>query len=546
MSAVWAAVESLSWGPLLVAIGAATAAVIIYYYVNRDDEEEMTENTEDTTGPVVFAENSNMKLRVRVNEQTSRVELEGPEPTLTQLSTQVKEVVLPSAGLSTDTEFTLSLNGKEPLVDTGQTLASCGVVSGDMISVILPHSYSSYSSASPSSHQTHTILAVPQNKPQSASGSCTYQSGASSSHESPERTCAPETEETDMDRGEAEEEAMGIFIPEPMLCCEAEEGKVPHSLETLYQTAQCNSASDCLLLAAHVLLLETGFLPQGCDVRAGEMPSGWRAIGGLYRLQYSHPLCENSLVQVVAVLMGQTLVINATLKTTGAEEISQKLALKPDAYVTQEWAGGNAGLAYRELQKLSRVFKDHLAYPLITTAREVLGLPALFGLPVLPPELLLRIMRLLDVPSILKLSEVCRRLHSVSQDASLWKHFVYRDFGAGTEQRDTDWKELYKKKFQQKKTRHAYRVRRYPFQVPPIYRHHPVPIPHLPLPLFPPGIIGGEHDLRPAFPQAILPRPRYDPIAPFIDHEPPIGLPFGRPLQKPGGSRAPDTRRGFI
>ncbi|KAK2834615.1 hypothetical protein Q7C36_015316 [Tachysurus vachellii] len=487
-----------------------------------------------------------MKLRVRVNKQTSRVELEGPEPTLTQLSTQVKEVVLPSAGLNTDTEFTLSLNGKEPLVDTGQTLASCGVVSGDMISVILPHSYSSYSSASPSSHQTHNILAVPQNKTQSASGLCTYQSGASSSHESPERTCAPETEETDMDRGEAEEEAMGIFIPEPMLCCEAEEGKVPHSLETLYQTGQCNSASDCLLLAAHVLLLETGFLPQGCDVRAREMPSGWRAIGGLYRLQYSHPLCENSLVQVVAVLMGQTLVINATLKTTGAEEISWKLALKPDAYVTKEWAGGNAGLVYKELQKLSRVFKDQLAYPLIATAREALGLPALFGLPVLPPELLLRIMRLLDVHSILRLSAVCRRLHSATQDASLWKHFVCRDFGADTEQRDTDWNKIYKKKFQQKKTRHAYRVRHYPFPVPPIYPHHSVPIPPLPLPLFPPGIIGGEHDQRPAFPQAILPRPRYDPIAPFLGQEPPIGLPFGRRLLRPGGSRAPDTRRGFI
>ncbi|KAG7324239.1 hypothetical protein KOW79_012255 [Hemibagrus wyckioides] len=228
-----------------------------------------------------------------------------------------------------------------------------------------------------------------------------------------------------MERDKAEEESVGLFIPKPMLCSEAEEGEVPHSLEMLYQTI--NSTSDCLLLAAHVLLLETGFLPQGCDVRDREMPSGWRAAGGLYRLQYSHPLCENSLVEVVAVPMGQTLVINATLKT-GAVEFSQKLALKLDAYVTEEWAGGNAGVAYRDLKKLSRVFKDQLAYPLIAKAREALGLPALFGLAVLPPELLLRIMRLLDVPSILKLSKVCRRLHSVTQDASLWKHFVYRDF----------------------------------------------------------------------------------------------------------------------
>lgn len=65
-----------------------------------------------------------------------------------------------------------------------------------------------------------------------------------------------------MERGEDKEETVGIYIPEPMLCCEAEDGKVPHSLETLYQDAQCTSASDCLLLAAHVFLLEAGFVPQ--------------------------------------------------------------------------------------------------------------------------------------------------------------------------------------------------------------------------------------------------------------------------------------------
>ncbi|GAA6083982.1 F-box only protein 7-like, partial [Tachysurus ichikawai] len=193
----------------------------------------------------------------------------------------------------------------------------------------------------------------------------------SSSHESPDCTCSTcETEETDMDRGEAEQEAMGLFIPGPMLCCEAGEDKVPHSLETLYQTVQCNSTSDCLLLAAHVFLLETGFLPQGCDIRAGEMPNGWHAIECLCRLQYFHPFCENSPVQMVGVLKGQTLIIKTIMKTNGAEEFSQILALNPDDYVTKEWAGGNTGLVYRDMQKLSHVFKDQLVYPLIARARE--------------------------------------------------------------------------------------------------------------------------------------------------------------------------------
>lgn len=40
-------------------------------------------------------------------------------------------------GLSAETEFSLSLNGSEPLEDSGQTLASSGIVSGDLIRVIL-------------------------------------------------------------------------------------------------------------------------------------------------------------------------------------------------------------------------------------------------------------------------------------------------------------------------------------------------------------------------------------------------------------------------
>ncbi|GAA6101401.1 F-box only protein 7-like [Tachysurus ichikawai] len=94
------------------------------------------------------------------------------------------------------------------------------------------------------------------------------------------------------------------------------------------------------------------------------------------------------------------------MTTIGAEVFSQILALNPDDYVTKEWAGGNAGLVYRDMQKLSRVFKDQLVYPLIARVREALGLPALFGLTVLPPELLLSIMLLLDVPSILSVCSI--------------------------------------------------------------------------------------------------------------------------------------------
>lgn len=48
----------------------------------------------------------------------------------------------------------------------------------------------------------------------------------------------------------------------------------------------------------------------GCELNTGEMPAGWRSAGGVYKLQYTHPLCDHSLVTVVTVCMGPVLVIN--------------------------------------------------------------------------------------------------------------------------------------------------------------------------------------------------------------------------------------------
>ncbi|KAL1275274.1 hypothetical protein QQF64_034897 [Cirrhinus molitorella] len=473
-----------------------------------------------------------MKLRVRINKQTSRLELDGPEPTLSELNVQVRDSLLPQCGLGSDVEFSLSLNGKEVLLDTGQTLSSCGVVSGDMITVILPQQTQTTPEtlSSAGAIQTNTPTSSEKAEPSSISG-------ADSSS----------VEDSGMEDWMEEEEGVTAFAPPPLLCCETENGVIPHTLERLLDSSSCLNPSDCLMLAAHLLLLETGFLPQGGNVNSGEMPIGWRAAGGVYRLQYSHPLLENNLVSVVAVPMGRTVVINAVLKMDKTMEKSRKLVLKPDDYVTADWAGGSTSVVYTDLRKLSRHFKDQLVYPLMAAARQALGLPALFGLPVLPPELLLRVLRLLDAASLISLSTVCRDLNIATHDPSLWRHLLHRDFRvcfpAGNQQRDTDWKELYKKKYKQRKENERRgRCRFYPSHVPPIFPLTPIPSAPVPLPLYPPGIIGGDYDQAPV----ILPRPRFDPIGPLPGHLPGMGVPTGRRSLRPGGNRPADIRRGFI
>lgn len=103
--------------------------------------------------------------------------------------------------------------------------------------------------------------------------------------------------------------------------------------------------------------------------------------------------------------------------------------------------------------------------------------------------------------------------------------------------------QLYKKKYKQRKE-NLHRRRFYPPHVPPIFPRSPFPSAPapLPLPLYPPGIIGGDYDQSPV----ILPRPRFDPIGPLPGHLPGADVPIGRRSLRPGGTRPADIRRGFI
>ncbi|XP_074554086.1 F-box only protein 7 [Halichoeres trimaculatus] len=469
-----------------------------------------------------------MKLRVRLQRETSRVDLPGEEPSLTDLRGLIQEVLLPSHGLSADTEFSLSLNGSELLTESEQTLSSCGIVSGDLICVILPQlaAASSTSKTSPTSSdstrpntETHSTGTQSKNRQSESTSLCDDQPSSSSS----------------LLPAASSSSAPSSYSWEPMLCSEAEEGQAPLSLEVLYLSAGVTSPDDAIMAAGHLLMLETGFIPQDSGLKSGEMPAGWRSAGGLYKLHYTHPLCEDTLVSVLAVRMGPVLAINAILKVNQTVHTVPKLTLKPCSYVSDQWPGESAAAAFKKLKKLSRLFKDQLAYPLIATARAAMSLPVAFGLVALPAELVLRVFRLLDVASVLRLSSVCRQLNVVGADSMLWRHLYRRDFTDPdpSRPRDTNWRELYKTSYRK---RHAGRVHSYPMPFRPGVLLPP------PLPISPPlpGIIGGDYDQRPVLPRDLFPRPRFNPIAPQRDPD------RRAQNQRPWGGRPADVRRGFI
>uniref|UniRef100_A0A8D1D3T5 F-box only protein 7 n=1 Tax=Sus scrofa TaxID=9823 RepID=A0A8D1D3T5_PIG len=492
----------------------------------------------------------------------------------------------PRSPPGSDARFAITLNNKDALTGDEETLASYGIVSGDLICLILedaipapnlPSSTDSEHSSLQNNDQPSLAASFSPSGIQDEQLSDSFQGQAaqsdvwnddSMSGPSQNSEAEPDQDVVDM------EEGTGFYPSEPMLCSESVEGQVPHSLETLYQSADCSSPSDALIVSIHLLMLESGYMSQGTEARAVSMPENWRS-GGVYKLQYTHPLCEGGSAALTCVPLGNLIVINATLKLNNEIRSVKRLQLLPESFICKEESenvlGENVAKIYKDLQKLSRLFKDQLVYPLLAFTRQALNLPDVFGLVVLPLELKLRIFRLLDVRSVLSLSAVCRDLYIASNDQLLWRCLYLRDFRDGTVRgRDTDWKELYKKRHKQRKEaqrgRHVMFLPSSPHPIP-FYPNplHPRPFP--PSSLLPPGIIGGEYDERITLPyvgdpiNSLIPgpgetpsqfpplRPRFDPIGPLPGPNPILpgrGGPNDRFPLRPSRGRPTDSRLPFM
>ncbi|NWS90283.1 FBX7 protein, partial [Toxostoma redivivum] len=529
-----------------------------------------------------------MKLRVRLQKRTAALEVQGAEPTLGELRAQLRLALLPAWGYSSDTTFSITLNRKDALTEDQKTLASYGIVSGDLICLLLeePDGQPSLppppaaapaplqnghepSSLTPNSSQANRPREEGQNEhSNNEKARMEVQDSDERAGSSLEFPSGLVPEDSDL------EEGTGSYPSEPMLCSEAADGETPHSLEMLYLSAECTSATDALIVLVHLLMMETGYVPQGIEAKAVSMPEKWRG-NGVYKLQYTHPLCGEGSAGLTCVPLGDLIAINATLKINEEIKSVKRIQLLPSSFVCFQDPEKVAGV-YKDLQKLSRLFKDQLVYSLLAAARQALNLPDVFGLVVLPLELKLRIFRLLDVRSLISLSAVCRDLYTASNDQLLWRFMYLRDFRDPIARpRDTDWKELYKKKLKQKKEalrwRHMMLLPPIPHPIPfhpnPFYPNPFPPNPFPSNPIYPPMIIGGEYDERPTLPyvgdpiNSLIPGQGEAPgqFPPFRPHFDPIGsLPGANPTlpgrvgpsdrfpPRPSRGRPMDIRRAFI
>ncbi|XP_052286556.1 F-box only protein 7-like isoform X2 [Dreissena polymorpha] len=508
-----------------------------------------------------------MKLRVRCKKTTRVLEL-NDEQTEGITVGGVIESVRHLFGDLLNGDFHLSLNGTDALCLSAKLLSDCGIVGGDLIHVIQMHHSQDPLSPGPSKQEHQNEIStsrtldtvgssqnkspsqaqcsntssmerrddtqgdLPLIKGQSQMDTQTAESGERSNLAQSELPSGDDCSEMEVQEEEVDLAVVWRCLSEPVLCREAVDGQVPSLLKEMYTILEPVTMSEKLAVVLHVLMLETGFIPLASQDPTVTAPptSTWRQKG--YQLfTYSYPGCGDHTCSLTLLQAGRTVMAHG--KVGGGHDATRKCSLDIGCFIQD--AVSDCAASYGDLAKLSRVFKDSIANPLVQDLRTAAGLVDIFGLMALTLELKLRILSTLDLRSVLQMSCVNTELYDTCCDPSIWRRLYLKDFG---NRRDNslsqNWKELYKQEFKSRKERRKLMSRttliappfwgpQYPFGGP---SHWMPPLPGR-------GIIGGDYDLYPNFPSGLpgipgrfgprlptLPQPRYDLIGPIVDPGP--------------------------
>ncbi|KAL9960657.1 hypothetical protein ACROYT_G034143 [Oculina patagonica] len=479
-----------------------------------------------------------MKLRAVLNRRREVLELLGDAITLSDC----REAVHRKFGLRTDS-FNLSLNGQDVLDNESVLLADLGIVNGDLIYVLQNTGLQRTEEASqntpgPSRNNLPTNQQLSRHSVEHARD-LVQQSSASSSQKEPHDTRRGKHEATKSETEQIQRYSSGSMslLRSPVLLCR--EG-IPQTLKDMYKASDVGTIHEAAWVVIHVLMLETGYICASEDsVEKTENEDSTKVVpckdwkkGGIAKIMYTHSSCPGLTCSLTCTSLGPYIMVHGLADSVSKSDVYH-CKLQPTDFVrgNVDLKTNGASSVYYNLHRLSRLFKDQVAYPLLSFMRAALGLPQLCGLMAVPAEVKLIILGSLPVHSILNVSCTCRELRSLSNDSTLWQHLVFRDFGARVKEETKSWKMTYIQLYKQRQTQEQLRM-----QVmvppddlfPPGYGVGSHPFRGDP---YPPGIIGGHSDLFPnlpfipgginptpgAAPGPGLPRPRFDPFGPLPD-----------------------------
>ncbi|XP_064632974.1 F-box only protein 7-like [Lineus longissimus] len=497
-----------------------------------------------------------MKIRAKFGHQRELITIDSEDDTV-YLST-LKAAIRAKFHFASDTVVNVGLNGKDVL-QGDSTLAQLGIVSGDLVIVTTPSNDGIQNQPLiPQANAQSNDASTNRSMPSSSTSSSTNKSmpnaslGLSKKYKESVNMAQKDSEGGGVNLQRQDEDGLAMdveetvtdpevnrYLSEPMLCRDSTRDQVPQRLVLLYQDAGVQNVADALCVVLHLLMLETGYTVSSSSASSSvddddsmKMPSGWRSPGA-YRLLYLHRNNPNVTSKIICVTLGRKMVIHGCAELPDKEDCSLQLQINIYEYIQQ--STGAAHEAYKNLPKLSQVFKDKISYRLIEDSRQLMELPALSGFSGLFSELKFAVLKYLDFRSLVRMSATCSELKTMARGRSLWRRLYLLEFGRrGDESLHQDWLQYFEESYIRRKEREEMIHR-------PVFIPGPQPYPQgcfrPPLPYAPgapTGIIGGDYDIDPfGFHGHMVPRP----LGPFRPPRPGFpGLPGNsRPSRGTGG-----------
>lgn len=417
-----------------------------------------------------------MKLRVRYNGKTKIIVVQDePVPTIEIAKEIVKRDAFTEWGLDQDTSFDISLDGKTGLKGLSFSLSDAGIVSGDLIKLIV-------NSSDPNESGSHSLTTAPSSMSVS---------------------------ENDMPGTSAEEavrevEEIPCFSPGPIFFRECDGvSAVPHLVQKIYENDLIQNEFQAICSVIHFMMRESGFYIEGINDHEDILQLLQPRI---FETCYSHAAGGNLKLNLSCNPIGPFILVNSVVQpctNTTDQLISLRISTKEfvESFNSSN-KNSNAAAVLKNLSKLNRQLKETITHPGLNHMREELCLPPVHGLLALFPEILNYILSFLDRKSLVAMGRVNKALCEITSDDNLWRNLYIKDFRSHPIATNSSWKEMYISRYKREKERalefdHFRRDYEREFPHP-----HLPPDPSYP-PMFPQqpfGMIGGEHDLHPSFP----------------------------------------------
>lgn len=208
------------------------------------------------------------------------------------------------------------------------------------------------------------------------------------------------------------------------------------AMQNLMFSLENPTIEEILVVLLYILIVESGFVPFPSDPVPGDgsysynaqrlkqlsaRPRSWRDVDGVFRIYFTLASFVDEKCKLVCVPVGSCFVANMYSRCS---DRTFALVINPSDYV----ALYPNQVIFKRLKSLSYNFKNQVVIPARTVILNEIHQTSV-GLFALPVEVLLKIIKYLQVDDFLKWTSTCKYFfHTFSYDEHIWKRYCELKF----------------------------------------------------------------------------------------------------------------------